>query len=57
MDLRDSSMSPEVQDSEEQRVLSHFDQLIGLKLSNHTLSRTDTHSAEDAVVESAMLPW
>lgn len=51
------SLSPEVQDSEEQIVLSHCDQLIDLKLSKHTLTHPDTHSAGVAVVESAMLLW
>lgn len=50
-------LSPEVQDSEEQRVLSHCDQLIGLKLSKHTITHTDTHSAGVAVEESTKLPW
>lgn len=48
------SQSPEDQDSEEQRVLSHCDQFIGLKLSKHTLSRVQRHSAGVAVVERVL---
>lgn len=46
------TLSPKVRVSEQQRVLSHCDQLIGFNPA-----RTGTHSAGLAVVETAMLPW
>lgn len=38
------TQSPELQGSEEQRVLSHCDQLVGFKLSEHTILHKQTHS-------------
>lgn len=40
------SLSPEVQNSEEQRVLSHYDQLIGC-LNTHTQCHMQTHALQE----------